>query len=46
MSQSYSKFYSHIVFHTKNNVKFIRQNIEPGIARSYIIPPLRACAST
>jgi REP element-mobilizing transposase RayT len=28
MSQSFSKFYSHIVFHTKNNVKFIREEIE------------------
>jgi REP element-mobilizing transposase RayT len=28
MSQSFSKFYSHIVFHTKNNVKFIREDIE------------------
>ncbi len=28
MSQSFSKFYSHIIFHTKNNVKFIREEIE------------------
>ncbi len=28
MSQSFSKFYSHIVFHTRNNVKFIRENLE------------------
>ena len=28
MSQSFSKFYSHIIFHTKNNVKFIREDIE------------------
>jgi putative transposase len=28
MSQSFSKFYSHIVFHTKNNMKFIREEIE------------------
>jgi putative transposase len=28
MSQSFSKFYSHIIFHTKNNVKFIRENLE------------------
>jgi putative transposase len=28
MSQSYVQFYTHIVFHTKNNMKFIREEIE------------------
>lgn len=28
MSQSFSKFYSHIVFHTKNDVEYIREDIE------------------
>ncbi len=28
MSQSYVQFYTHIVFHTKNNEKFIREDIE------------------
>jgi putative transposase len=35
MSQSFSKFYSHIVFHTKNNAKFIREDIEDELY-SYI----------
>jgi len=28
MSQSYVQFYVHIVFHTKNNAEFIREDIE------------------
>jgi putative transposase len=28
MSQSYVQFYVHIVFHTKNNIKFIREDTE------------------
>lgn len=28
MSQSYVQFYAHVVFHTKNNLKFIRQETE------------------
>ena len=28
MSQSYVQFYAHIVFHTKNNMKFIREETE------------------
>ena len=42
MSQSYSKFYSHIVFHTKNNDRLITEDIENelysylgGILRNY-----------
>ena len=35
MSQSFSKFYSHIVFHTKDNVKCIREDIE-GELYSYL----------
>ena len=35
MSQSFTKFYVHIVFHTKNNVKFIQGEIEDEL-HSYI----------
>lgn len=42
MSQSFVKFYAHIVFHTKNNLKFIKEEIEDelhsylgGILKSY-----------
>ena len=28
MSQSYVQFYTHVVFHTKNNVRFIKQETE------------------
>ena len=44
MSQSFSKFYSHIVFHTKNNVKFIRENLEDELY-SYIGGILSNCKS-
>ena len=44
MSQSYAKFYSHIVFHTKNNVKFIREEIEDELY-SYLGGILRNCKS-
>jgi len=44
MSQSYSKFYSHIIFHTKNNVKFIREDIEDELY-SYLGGILRNCKS-
>ncbi len=44
MSQSFSKFYSHIVFHTKNNVKFIREDIEDELY-SYMGGILRNCKS-
>jgi len=42
ISQSFVKLYAHIVFHTKNNVKYIREEIEDelysylgGILRNY-----------
>jgi putative transposase len=48
MSQSYVQFYAHIVFHTKNNMKFIREDIEDelysylgGILKSYRSIPLQ-----
>ncbi len=48
MSQSYVQFYTHIVFHTKNNMKFIREEIEDelysylgGILRNYKSIPLQ-----
>ena len=48
MSQSYVQFYTHIVFHTKNNMKFIRKEIEDelysylgGILRNYKSIPLQ-----
>jgi REP element-mobilizing transposase RayT len=48
MSQSYVQFYTHIVFHTKNNVKFIREEIEDelysymgGILRNYRSIPIQ-----
>lgn len=44
MSQSFSKFYSHIVFHTKNNVKFIREDIEDELY-SYLGGILKNCKS-
>jgi len=44
MSQSFSKFYSHIVFHTKDNVKFIREDIEDELY-SYMGGILRNCKS-
>jgi REP element-mobilizing transposase RayT len=44
MSQSFSKFYSHIVFHTKNNVNFIRENLEDELY-SYIGGILSNCKS-
>jgi REP element-mobilizing transposase RayT len=44
MSQSYSKFYSHIVFHTKNNVKLITEDIENELY-SYLGGILRNCKS-
>jgi len=44
MSQSFVKFYAHIVFHTKNNVKFIREEIEDELY-SYLGGILRNCKS-
>jgi putative transposase len=48
MSQSYVQFYTHIVFHTKNNIKFIREEIEDelysylgGILRNYKSVPIQ-----
>jgi len=48
MSQSYVQFYTHIVFHTKNNMKFIREEIEDelysymgGILRNYKSIPIQ-----
>jgi len=48
MSQSYVQFYTHIVFHTKNNKKFIREEIEDelysymgGILRNYKSIPIQ-----
>ena len=48
MSQSYVQFYTHIVFHTKNNVKFIREKIQDelysymgGILRNYKSLPIQ-----
>ena len=48
MSQSYVQFYTHIVFHTKNNIKFIREEIEDelysylgGILRNYKSIPIQ-----
>ena len=48
MSQSFVQFYTHIVFHTKNNSRFIRQEIEGelysylgGILRNLKSVPLR-----
>ena len=48
MSQSYVQFYTHIVFHTKNNMKFIRKEIEDelysymgGILRNYKSIPIQ-----
>ncbi len=48
MSQSYVQCYYHIVFHTKNNVKLIREDISDdlysylgGILRSYKSIPIR-----
>ena len=48
MSQSFVQFYTHIVFHTKNNSHFIRQEIEGelysylgGILRNLKSVPLR-----
>jgi putative transposase len=48
MSQSYVQFYAHIVFHTKNNMKFIREDIEDelysylgGILNTYRSIPLQ-----
>ena len=42
MSQSFAKFYAHIVFHTKDNIKIIREEIEDelyaylgGILKNY-----------
>ena len=35
MSQSFVQFYSHIVFHTKNNINFIHEDIEDELY-SYI----------
>jgi REP element-mobilizing transposase RayT len=48
MSQSFVQFYTHIVFHTKNNSRFIRLEIEGelysylgGILRNLKSVPLR-----
>ncbi len=48
MSQSYVQFYCHIVFHTKNNVNIIREEIEDelysyigGILRNYRSIPVQ-----
>jgi putative transposase len=48
MSQSYVQFYAHIVFHTKNNMKFIDREIEEelysylgGILKNIKSIPLR-----
>ncbi len=48
MSQSFTQFYVHIVFHTKNNVRLITENIEDelfsymgGILRNIKSIPLR-----
>jgi putative transposase len=48
MSQSFVKFYSHIVFHTKNNINSIREEIEDelysyigGILKSYKSLPIQ-----
>ena len=44
MSQSYVQFYTHIVFHTKNNGKFIREEVEDELY-SYMGGILRNCKS-
>ncbi len=44
MSQSFSKIYCHIVFHTKNNMKFIREDIEDEL-HAYLGGVLRNCKS-
>ena len=44
MSQSYVQFFTHIVFHTKNNMKFIREEIEDELY-SYLGGILRNCKS-
>jgi len=44
MFQSFSIFYSHIVFHTNNNVLFIREDIEDELY-SYMGGILRNCKS-
>ena len=44
MSQSFSKIYCHIVFHTKNNMKFIREDIEDELY-AYLGGVLRNCKS-
>ena len=44
MSQSFSKIYCHIVFHTKNNIKFIREDIEDELY-AYLGGVLRNCKS-
>ena len=44
MSQSYAQFFSHFVFHTKNNAKLIRKNIEDELY-SYIGGILKNCKS-
>jgi len=48
MSQSYVQFYTHIVFHTKNNLKFIREDVQDelysymgGILRNYKSIPIQ-----
>jgi len=48
MSQSYVQFYAHIVFHTKNNMKFIREETEDelysyfgGILRNHKSVPIQ-----
>jgi putative transposase len=53
MSQSYVQFYAHIVFHTKNNMKFIREDIEDelysylgGILKSYRSIPFQIGGTT
>ncbi len=44
MSQSFSKIYCHIVFHTKNNMKFIREDIGDELY-AYLGGVLRNCKS-
>jgi putative transposase len=53
MSQSFSKFYSHVIFHTKNNVKFIREDIEDelysylgGILKNIKSIPFQICGTS
>ncbi len=48
MSQSFVQFYSHIVFHTKNNIKSIKEDVEDelysyigGILKNYKSIPIQ-----